>query len=490
MAGGRCSGLMNPKSRSVRVRALLREERGVALVVALLVMAGLVLSGITVIQLATSGGHEAAYSDARVRAFNLAEEGMNLARSTLYNAPPASYLDPGIVPVRTIPEGNGTITYSGNLNGTTWTLTGVGTTPNPTGGAPVRRTVQAKVAVTTAQVESPGNEIWGYLFHDNPNSCLSLANNVAIAANVYSRGSLCLANSAQITDGTIQVLGQITISSPQASVGASTAPIQQAAVAGGCKYRSQPLHSPCSAADHVYAQSYTTTPQSLTKPSVDLPYWYQNAGLGPKRYCTQGSFPGGPASFDNNTTLDGSVPQVDLTPATGYDCRVIDGNGNVVAQLTWVPGQGNALGSLTVKGVIYIDGYVVTTANHRAQYHGQATIYATQRITLQNHSALCGSPNCDGAWNPNVDRLILVAGSNQSQAVDIANNTDFQGGIYAVGDYYEENNTNVWGPAIADEVVIQNHSHHQAAFAGLIPGQPGFFTTTLVLQDLADRWIG
>ena len=206
----------------------------------------------------------------------------------------------------------------------------------------------------------------------------------------------------------------------------------------------------------MYAGTVGTSPPSIAKPSADLSYWYSNAQLGPLSSCTTGSFPGG---FDDDTTLNVSRGEIDLTPSSAYDCRKLDGAGNIVAQLTWQPGSP---GTLTIQGVIYFDGHLTWSNLNLIQYDGRATIYGSGQVRIKNRADICGVPACDATWDPRVDLLVFVAGSLISEATsttvggDIGNHVNFQGALYIVNDFDMDNNTTIWGPVITRSTTINN----------------------------------
>ena len=72
--------------------------------------------------------------------------------------------------------------------------------------------------------------------------------------------------------------------------------------------------------------------------------WYLAAAPGPAEPCTQGNFPGG---FDDDGFMNESLSEVNLAPSTPYDCKVYDA-GQLVGQISWVPGQGALPGTLTI----------------------------------------------------------------------------------------------------------------------------------------------
>jgi len=469
---------MNGARRPHRLWARLRsDERGIALVMALGFMVALGATGASVAYYATSNQTAAAHSYEEKRAEALAEAGLNIALATLYNA--ADPRNAAAVPLGSRQMEGGLVEWWGTLTGTTWTLVGRGTVRNPMGPYPIVRRRSTQVAINTGQQASANNAIWNYLYADDPDACTTLSNSVTINIPLYTRGSLCLNNSAQMIGSYLQVGGTVTINNT-ATIGSAGTPITEARVAGGCRVGGGAFNNPCSSADRVYANTINSTPTALVKPPVDLAGWYENADLGPNRNCTSGSFPGG---FDDDLLLNRSRDTVDLTPATAYDCRVLDAQGNLVAQLTWTPGSP---GSLIVKGTIFFDGDIVFSGNVSAVYEGRSTIYSSGRISFSNYSSLCGTANCDAAWNANENLIAFVAGSSTDSAgFSMSNNTAFQGAVYAVTDYAESNSAMMWGPVIARQLYISNNTqNHYVPIGTLLPGMPATYEEVMVLAPV------
>lgn len=425
-----------------------------------------------------------ARSNAEVQALALAEAGLNYAYSTLYNASPPT--DPLAVPDRTVTLETGTARYYGVLNGSTWTLTGIGTAVNPTGrrSAAVVRVVSGRVTLGSALVSSRNNGVWNYVYADATSGCTTLSNSVRVDVPLYVRGDLCISNTASVTGGALRVGGTLTVTN-SGTVGSSAEPIYEASIAGGCRYgNSGPFHTPCTSADHVYAQVVDATPPPFTKPAVDLAKWYRDSQPGPLHGCTTGSFPGG---FDNDTVMNHSRPPVDLTPTTAYDCRVLDESGFEVGRLAWNP----ATEALTLRGTIFFDGDIVFSQQNEVVYSGQATIYTSGIVDMSNHNEICGAPGCPDSWNPNQSLLAFVAGSisGEQNSVVIGNYTYFQGAIYGVNDYREGNNSQVWGPVIARQVYLQNSTVlNYVPIDTLLPGMPATYEETVTLTNVPGSW--
>ena len=130
----------------------------------LVIVTVLSITGATVVYFSSTHARSADYAADDARALQFAEAGLNHARSALFASPDASH--PGAV-------GNGnfmleaaTITFSGSLSGTIWTLTGSAAVPNPTGptAAPITQTVTSQVEIVTAL--DSDSTAWAYFFGD------------------------------------------------------------------------------------------------------------------------------------------------------------------------------------------------------------------------------------------------------------------------------------------------------------------------------------
>jgi len=432
-------------------RRVLDDERGIALPMALGVTMVLSALAAAIFTYTTANQGAAKRQQADQKAYGLAETGLSYALSRLQNA--ADPTNAGNVPSTTVALTGGSTTYSGALAGTTWTLTSTGAVTNPSGpgAANVTRTVSMQAAITTTT--QADMRPWDYLFVDQPAGCITLGNSVTLTISLYVRGNLCLENNSQAAGPAVDIIGNLYTNSPQASIGTSGNPIDEFSASGSCHYTGSPL--PCGPSTNVYADAVGTSPPVIAKPTADLAYWYSNAQLGPMSGCTTGSFPGG---FDNDTTLNVSRGEIDLTPASAYDCQKVVG-GQTVAQIAWQPGSP---GLLTIKGVIYFDAHLSWSNLNIINYVGKAVIYGSGQVRIKNRADICGVPACDSTWDPRVNLLVFVAGSLVSQSStttvggDIGNHVNFQGALYIVNDFDMDNNTTVWGPVITRSTTINN----------------------------------
>jgi Tfp pilus assembly protein PilX len=462
------------------------DERGIALAIAIPILAVVSIMLMTALHLGAASSRSASHSNAGQQAFHLAEAGVNNALAVLAdegNDP----TDSTLLAPRTTTYERGTVTWSGTLSGDTWTLTGVSSVPNPTGAAAITRTVTRKAQVSSSG-SMAGNEAWLYVYSDTESECLLLQNSIIVSAPLYTRGNLCLKNSASYRGPELNVMGTVETDN-SATVGTSGSPVPLVRVDDGCRYTSSgSFVLACSPTQKVWATQFNNEPPELTKPAIDLPNAYLTAKPGPTQYCTTGSFPGGSSSFDNDTTRDGSGPAVDIMPSTAYDCTVTE-FGDVVGRIAWTPGTP---GTLIVQGTIFFDGELMMTDSRSAVYSGEGVIYVSKKIKMSNTREICGVTSCDtSTWNPNTNFLVLVSGATDVPAIEMENFAKLQGGIYAVGGFKLQNHATMQGPVIADIVDVQNHglSASWPALTSLFDGLPSNGSGESTVELLPD-WTG
>jgi hypothetical protein len=451
------------------MRRLREDESGVALVMAVGILAVLMIMGGSLVYYAGANANSAERSVDDTRALALGEAGMNYARAILWNAadPTVSTTLPSSASPAQLTLEGGTVQYWGAYDSTTktWTVSGTGTHASPIAGAnALTRTVTSQVVITGGSSWDPA---WGYLFADT-SGCTNLKNNISIDAPVYARGDLCMENSARIVSDLVQVRGKVQIKD-SASIGTAVTPVADVQVAGGCRYPwSGSYVTPCGSSQRVYRTNFSSTVPNIAKPSVNLSYWYTNAKPGPSQGCTSGSFPG---TFDNGGGLNRSNGTQYILSASSYDCQVRDGSGALLGRIAWNP----TTNALVVEGVVFFDGKLEIPGSKAVVYSGRGTIYATDEIKMQGNLSICPVAGCVAAlWNPDTTILGFVGGASSDSGFLIENYTTFHGSIYVVNDYFQKNNVNVCGPVIAQELFIENGSTNcYVPFGNLPPGAPG-----------------
>jgi hypothetical protein len=252
---------------------------------------------------------------------------------------------------------------------------------------------------------------------------------------------------------------------PTTTIGSAVTPLASVQVTGTCKYDTQAAHSPCTDVDKVWANTIGTAPQNLSKPAVDLAYWYENAKPGPNHNCTTGSFPGG---FDNNGNLDNSRGgSAEVTPSnSSYTCQVHDSDGDLVGELSW----DHVTQVLKIKGTIYIDGdFRFDDDGDIAHYQGRGIIYATDDLEFDELVCAGGSGNTScvdegmANWDPTQNMMIVLAGGDseydQGGTQDQEDPSGFQGLIYADGDCTVHENFHTSGPIVCDRILLPDASN-------------------------------
>lgn len=457
----------------------LRDERGVALIMALGVLLVLSIAAAASINYTSTQARHESYDSASLRAEGLAEAGVNAAAAVL-NKPTNNALTASLLPFTTTTLDGGTVTWSGTLNQATsiWTITATGRTPNPTGGGTVVRTLTATVRVVPALADTLNSMAWNYIYDwGTGQGCdMTIQQSVDVHSPLYVDGNLCLQNSATISSGPLVVKGQLTMYQSANSVGSSSSPVNEAHIGNGCKYKNNPLHVPCAGAtDHVYATILDVTPTPISPPTVLWDTWYQNASPGPKFPCYPAS--SSPSvtwpTFDNDGVRNDSVvPAWNLTPAMPYDCWTTGG------ELKWDP----AAKVLTTNGTFFIDGSAYISNGAVNTYAGQGTLYLSGTFLLKN-SLLCAVSNgssCDTAnWDPNTRLLIVVANGNGDNGLPVGDSAQFvsaifQGGVYATNTIDIDTTSSVIGPIVGRTVNLGQSTSATFPFIMIVPsGAPG-----------------
>jgi Tfp pilus assembly protein PilX len=198
-----------------------RDERGIALVMALGMLTVLGITATSVAYYTSSQSRSASRGENRRDAYALAEAGMNAALAVLgqaLNAKTATAL-PACTSPATLTLDGGTASYCGQLDTSTyvWSLTSTGTAPNPSGGAPFTNTLHRTVTVTGIS-DGASVSAWSRFYQDSPTRCLTL-DSITIPGSVAAENCLTLRNGAQITgSGTsVDVGGPVTIVGQSAS---------------------------------------------------------------------------------------------------------------------------------------------------------------------------------------------------------------------------------------------------------------------------------
>jgi Tfp pilus assembly protein PilX len=463
-----------------RIRHRLASEDGIALLWSMLTL--LVLSAVVVsaVQFSSASARQSGADRSRDVAYHLAEAGVNEAMAVL-SKPTNNAFDANLLPPTTTTYTTGTATWSGTLSPSgIWTVTSIGDAVNPSAAGHSRRVLRASVVVKPSYTQQANNPVWNYIYTTHPPTpgvCDEyVQQSVNIATPFYVSGNLCFQNTSTMSSGPLIVKGFLQLQQPQNRIGSSSNKVNEVHVAGTCRWKNNPAHTPCGTADNVFATISDSSPPTIPPPVVYWDQWYQNASPGPMSPCTIAS--GTPPTFDTGDNLrNNSIPGVvNLTPAASYTCRTPAG------EISW----NNATKKLTLAGTIFIDGSAKIDNGAVNEYDGQSTIYASGTLLIKN-SKLCATVNaartaCDTAsWNPNTKLVVFVADGNGGQVPTGASiqlvSAYAQAGMFAT--YAIQIDTTAYsdGPLIGSSVELGQSVNTSFPSISILPsGAPGFNT--------------
>jgi hypothetical protein len=481
---------MRKRLTSVRSRIALRlrDERGIALVLALVIMGALSITIASVALYTTSNETHSARDRDVARALNTAEAGLNNALAVLTQQDSTGTSPIGSTLASTsfsLDGGSGT--YSATKNsGLEWTISASGTSPN----GRVTRNLELKLDGTQSTQSTSQSPVYGYGFFVNATTgCTTIAGNSPVQVSVFVRNDLCLTGNATIaqpgvTSNTLTVYagGKYTATA-NPSVGSNTQKIQSFIAVGGCQRQNSNVICSTSAQSKVYANGYSSTPSALTKPTADAAAVYAS-GNWHSPVCSVGSF-----TFDGDTTLNASLGSVDLLQSNtrpSFDCTVWSGT-TQIGRLAW----NVTTKVLTISGTILIDGGLSFSGQTSAQYTGFGAIYANGLVTTAGQAAICGPPavpngsSCTGNWLPAQGALTIVALNGWS----MSGQSEFNVIAYVNGAFSATGGAVVTGPAIADTATLSGNGKF-ATVTTVPPGTPGAASsvTTTTWKVLPGSW--
>jgi hypothetical protein len=470
-----------------------RDERGVALVMALIVMAA--LAGTTaalVIPGAVNQRNSLKSADAR-QAFALAETALAYGEGAVYQAGTTGKSPTvGQHPLDAQPGGGSGYWYATvGVDGITWTVYGDGTVDG------VSREVHAQ-ATDPSSTTVTDSGVWNYVYADAPNTgCATTLNaSITISVPVLIRGDFCIGGSLNFTGAQLQVGGKLSVTG-SAKIGTSTKAITSLQVGldsnststcnsvapgtGACDGK----HSPIFATTVSKGLSVTPQMPCIGQPSskdpqcVDNPVtpavhdgtWYKLHAY----YDAQAllSKTGCPTNLlDNDSTLNNSDTSISsvMFGTTDYDCKVGGSN-----EIKW----NHTTHTLLVAGVLYFDGSLSLSGT--IVYTGQASLYFTGGVTMGNNSSFCGIASCTTSWNPDANGIIFIAGcwSNSTGStltstgcVSLSGGATAQFGVYCTTDYATAGNSSNMGPVLANTLSLGGTAASLIPFHNMPPGTP------------------
>ncbi len=243
---------------------LLRDEQGIALVLAVLVLAVISVSAASVIVYTNSGQKSAFSNKARQSAYTLAQGAISNALAQLTThyydgsgqptdnsssgssgwAPSGSQQSPSSSAACTSSSScmtwSSTFDSTGPFTGTeqaVYHITGVGTTPNPSGTGQLSRTITVEVPVNREPAVVSAPSIWKAVYSGygpTSNCDMTWGQGVSFSSPVYVKGNLCINQHAGISNPGTLVVGGWVDTGQKGSIGSAASPLSSLTIVGAC----------------------------------------------------------------------------------------------------------------------------------------------------------------------------------------------------------------------------------------------------------------
>jgi Tfp pilus assembly protein PilX len=456
----------------LRLRLRAASEEGMALVLAVLILAVVSVIATSAILYTSTSQRDAYSKKARQKAYTLAEAALSNATAQLtaqyYDSTGTSSNNAVAAPTAWIPAdtsqqsptssthctiGSATTTCMSwtatvSTAGVTgiqrafWTLTGRGSVPNPSGSVAIKQTVSEVIPVTQPVKKVPPPDIWKGIYSGAPASAgcdLTTGQGVIWVSPVYVVGNLCIQQSSGVESPGILNVGGWIQDTQSGHAGTSSSPLPTLNIAGACNgtQGSTPACSPAwdsvhnyyaDASHNIYATSVSNSPTFPSPPpSVDWSKRALDSGIGsnPQTWSCTGGKSLTSATFD----LTGSA----------YSCTTPSGS------LTW---DGTA--NMTINGNVYITGNLTTSNNTSVAYRGVGGLYVGGTITFGNNTAICVGSVVSGvcpqgySWDASQDIFLFL-----SQGGITGANFNLEGGLYSDNDIsFSAGQTAINGPIV------------------------------------------
>lgn len=472
----------------------LRDESGIALIMALAVMLVLTILVTGTLAFTSFTSRDASLKQSGQSAYSLAEAGLSQAKAQLYqhyynsDRTTKNYqtvYDPTWFTASGVPSSQQSPTSTAACTSTStcmswgpqsWTATGspnvkgvlvlqgTGRVPNPTGGAQLTRTVTDTVYVEQLPQYTPPPSYWTELYSGSTGQpCdLQLGQTVNANAPIYVAGNLCLTSAASIEGSavTLKVQGNVRLQNGGADIGKTTK-VTSVQVGGGCvKSNNGSYITPCpinTSTTQIWDNSGNTTapaPAVETLPAVD---W---TGISNEQTAST-------VSCTNGVSLSSATFY--LTPSsgagsTGYTCTIKDGvSGGTVGSITY----NSSAHTVALYGYLYFSGNLDISNGTPVTYTGVTSLFVAGTVFASNGTVLCvhvASGTCDVAnalntsssdyWDTTKSLLIIEAKGLMSST-----NLSFQGGLYSATEInLGGGQGSTQGPLVSPSLIIPGQS--------------------------------
>lgn len=468
-------------------------DEGMALVLAVLVLAVVTIAATSAILYATSSQKDAYSKKARQNAYSLAQAALSNATAQLtshyYNSsgsatnsatpgaaswvPTTTQVSPSSTATCTI--GSSTTTcmqWSASINTTgpftgvqkaSWTITGKGSVPNPSAPGALTKSLSEVIPVTQPPMYVPPPDIWKGIYSGAPASSgcdLTTGQGVVWVSPVVVKGNLCIQQQSGVgSPGTLNVGGWLQ-NVQGGYAGTSSAPLPSVKVAGACNgsASSTPACAPAWDSVHNY---YADTSQNIYATSISNAPTFPNPPptVDWTTRATESGIGSSPAGWSCTNGKSVTSATFDLTAGAPYSCTTPSGS------LSW---DGT---TLSISGNVYVTGNLITQNNANVVYTGIGGLYVGGTATFGNNTAICvgstASHTCPQgySWDTAQSMLLILVKGGITGA-----NLALEGGLYSDNDInFSSGQTQINGPIVT--------------LAHLIPGQQassGFPSITAV----------
>jgi hypothetical protein len=452
--------------------ARLRDERGMALVMALGISMVLAIAGASLVLYSITNEHHSTRSRSDLRGYNIAQTGIENAvaqigaatdtdgdgAADLDNPALFSGMSPGSK-TETFGSGeqvlwdaqlwddrpNPSVLYapSGNpfyIPNLRWHVVSTSTVPNPAAasGATITRRLEADVRLVPAKVQPVNSAAWRYIYSKkppgaapwsapsnyDPSKCeVIIPNNPNVAASFYVTGDLCLENNSQIVGSggpdpvEVIVHGWIYNVSPQAWVGTLASPTStRTRIGGQCVHRNRtpkwPADQPPGPPIGCWFSEHFVPDAIDGPPVIPAPTADFDA------WYALGS--PGPNDPCDPTESSGALPTFDNDTTRNGSAPTI--NLLTTAAFTCKTARGEfswdpATKKLRVEGTVFYDGGVDLDGSPPVDvtYDTTGALYTSGTFRL-HQVRLCANwsaTTCDANWN-GIGPMLLVASSGST----------------------------------------------------------------------------
>lgn len=369
-----------------------------------------------------------------------------------------------------------------------WHITATGAVFNPSGTQPITRTITVDVPVLQPPAKAAAPDIFKSVYSGKVSTgCdLSTGQNVIWAAPVYVKGNLCIGQGSGVEAGP-QNLGRLVVggwvetSGNGAHIGTSSAPLSSLDVGGVCTTSSTvppPSGQPC--ADTLIQKNGYWTDNTTTSAATIFASAASADPTFPALPAIDWSSLGNPGTWSCNggRSLIAPPPSTFVLNGSPYSCT-ISTDGIQTGSLSW---DGT---TLTVNGNVWISGNLVTQSpSPQFVYQGLGTIYVGGTVSFANNTTICvGQTDPTGhdcpnkaSW-PNIDQNFLVIASKGDMSGGQSNsNFNYEGGLYSDQSInFGSGQTNIYGPIVTPDQIFPGQ---QAAsgfpdIVNLFTGLPG-----------------